>query len=395
MNILMVNYEYPPLGGGGGVFNKQLAEELSKNHHITVLTSQFGDLPHKEVLNGVEIVRVPVLFRKDQNAANILSMLSYFPYSIKVGRKLLKNKNFDLVHSFFAIPSAPSGKMLASSFGLPHLLSLLGGDVYDPSKKLSPHNTPFLHQTVQKMINESDVIVSLSSDIQRRAYEHYNIIKKIDLVHLGIPRPNVPWAARKQFDLSEDDLLLITVGRLVPRKGIDNLIRVLPTLSNNNVKLLILGDGPERSNLEQVARNSNVEERVKFCGYVSNDEKYQLLKLSDIYVSTSHHEGFGIVFLEAMASGLPVICYDNGGQSDFLLDEKTGHLVKADEFEVFSEKVESLCQDEERRKGYSRHNLEYMQNFYIETCANKYLNLYQSIVKKTPSPFSEPGVSVQ
>ena len=90
MNVLMFNYEYPPLGGGGGVMNKELAEELSHHHNVVVVTSRFNGQRMTETINNVEIFRVPVLFRKDKNAATIISMLSYFPNSLRVGYRLLK-----------------------------------------------------------------------------------------------------------------------------------------------------------------------------------------------------------------------------------------------------------------------------------------------------------------
>ena len=79
MKILMVNYEYPPLGGGGGVFNKQVAEELGKDNEITVITSNFDNQNPHETINNVEVIRVPVLMRKDQNIASLISMIFLFP----------------------------------------------------------------------------------------------------------------------------------------------------------------------------------------------------------------------------------------------------------------------------------------------------------------------------
>ena len=190
MNILMFNYEYPPLGGGGGVFNKQLAEELVKNNNsVTVITSGFNAQKPKDLANSVEIIRVPVVMRKDQNTANHISMLSYFPSSLYHGFKRLRDRSFDIIHTFFAVPSAPSAILLAKYFNIPHLLSILGGDIYDPSKQLSPHKTPLLHYTVKKIVEKSNRVVSLSEDIKKRANDYYRIGRNIDVIHLGIPEP--------------------------------------------------------------------------------------------------------------------------------------------------------------------------------------------------------------
>jgi glycosyltransferase involved in cell wall biosynthesis len=380
MNILMINYEYPPLGGGGGVFNKQLAEELSKNDNITVITSNFRDQKPYEVRNNIEVIRVPVLMRSNQNAATIISMLSFFPASLRTGYQLLKRRPFDVIHSMFAIPSAPSGLALAKKFHIPHVLSILGGDIYDPSKNLSPHKTPFLHYTVTKMIEESDKVIALSSDIKKRAVDHYNVSKNIDVIHLGIPKPLFAKKTRGHFDFKPTDVLLVTVGRLVARKGLQVLIRVVATLEDQNIKLIVIGDGPERTQLEELTKSLNLSKRVFFFGHVSDETKFQLLNISDAYVSSSHHEGFGIVFLEAMASGLPIVCYDEGGQTEFLLDQKTGFLVSYGYTSLLTERVRELCEDPTLRKEVGQFNRRYVEKFYIATCAKQYQHVYESLI---------------
>ena len=380
MNILMINYEYPPLGGGGGVFNKQLAEELSKNDNITVITSNFRDQKPCEVKNNVKVIRVPVLMRRDQNAATIISMLSFPPASFWEGYNLLKKRPFDVVHSMFAIPSAPSAIVLAKKFHIPHVLSILGGDIYDPSKNLSPHKTPFLHYTVTKMIEKSDKVIALSSDIKKRAVDYYNVSNNIDVIHLGIPKPLFAKENRKHFGLKPTDVLLVTVGRLVARKGLEDLIRVVATLEEQNIKLIVMGDGPERTKLEELTKSLNLSKRILFFGHVSDETKFQLLNISDAYVSSSHHEGFGIVFLEAMASGLPVVCYDKGGQAEFLLDQKTGFLVSYGNTSLLTRRIRQLCEDTTLREEVGQFNRHYVEKFYIATCAKQYQCVYESLV---------------
>jgi glycosyltransferase involved in cell wall biosynthesis len=383
MNILMMNYEYPPLGGGGGVFNKHLAEELTGSNNITIITSQFSSEHRHEIINNIEVIRVPVLARKNQNAASIISMLSYFPSSWWAGYQLLKKRRFDIVHSMFAIPSAPSGLLLAKKFHMPHVLSLLGGDIYDPSKSLSPHKTPLLHYTVSKMLNDSDRVVALSSDIKVRATQHYNVSKEIDVIHLGIPKPIFTKKTRNDLNFKPDDILLVTVGRLIPRKALQDLINVVKILDNPAMKLIVIGDGPEKTRLEKFAKSLGIREKILFQGHVSDNEKFQLINISDIYVSSSQHEGFGIVFLEAMMSGLPVVCYDNGGQSDFLIDQKTGFLVNQGDTKLLVKRLNELSENPNLRKQMHQFNSHYIENHHIATCANRYQSLYHAVVNKT------------
>lgn len=105
MNILICNYEYPPLGGGGGVTTKRLAEELAKKHAVSVLTSAFGDLPKCEVVNHVTIYRGPILGRNCTQTASLLSMLLYWPASLLKGLRLCQRETFDVINSPFAIPT--------------------------------------------------------------------------------------------------------------------------------------------------------------------------------------------------------------------------------------------------------------------------------------------------
>jgi len=377
MNILMIDYEYPPVGGGGGVINKQLAEVLVKKHSITVMTSGYRDLKKHETVNGVEIIRVPVLFRKNMNAASVISMLSFYPSCLFAGNTLLKERKFDLVHSMFAIPSAPAGLHLAKKFRLPHFLSLLGGDVYDPSKKLSPHNTPLLKQTVRKMIHDSDRVIACSLDLKERALEYYGNSENIDLINHGIEEPHFKKRSRSDFQLEDDDVLLVTVGRLVARKGLSQLIEIIHEMNDPRVKLLVIGDGPEKGNLAKQADDLKIEKKIRFLGRIDDEEKFQILSLSDLYVSTSDHEGFGLVFLEALATGLPVICYDKGGQTDFLEDGKTGFLVPFGDRSRFVDNLMQLCSNTGMREDMGLYSSEHVRNFYIDRCAEKYEHLYQ------------------
>src|SRR5437899_147046 len=144
MRILFCNYEYPPLGGGGGVINALLAEEMAKHHEVTVLTSQGRQLPPVPLENGVRVVRSPVFFRKQEAVASLVSMLSFLPMGVRTGKELLRRTEFDVINTHFVLPTGPVGDALSRYAGIPNVLSLHGGDLYDPSKWTSPHRHPVL-----------------------------------------------------------------------------------------------------------------------------------------------------------------------------------------------------------------------------------------------------------
>jgi glycosyltransferase involved in cell wall biosynthesis len=382
MNILMLNYEYPPLGGGGGVIHQQLATELAKDFNITVMTSQFRDQKAHEVQDNVEVIRVPIMMRKQSNSASLISVLAFYPSSLWAGYTLLRKRPFDIVHSMFAVPSGVSGLQLARLFRLPHIVSILGGDIYDPTRRVSPHKTPIVHGAVKNVLRRSDRIIGMSQDIVDRANQYFGPFDgRMELIPHAIKRPIFEPRSREVFGFKDNDILLVTVGRLIPRKGVEDLIRVVQRL--DRVKLLVIGGGPEKEGLQRLASELQVSSRVSFWGHVTDDEKYQLLSLSDIYVSCARHEGFGLVFLEALACGLPVVCYDNGGQTDFLREGQTGSVVPLENLDLFTAKVNALCQAPELRQRIGQFNLEHVRNYYIEACADRYRTLYHSLLEAT------------
>jgi N-acetyl-alpha-D-glucosaminyl L-malate synthase BshA len=382
MNILVVNYEYPPIGGGGGVICKDICEEIAaKGHRVTVVTSHYDSLPMHETLNGVTIIRLPVVMRGKKDVASFLSMISYVPLCIRKATSILRRERYDVIHTHFAIPSGPAGQYISDKYGIPNVLSIHGGDIFDPSKSLSPHDTVGLKQTVRRMLKKADRVVAQSSDTKSNAEKYYGVDRKIDIVPLGI-RPNTYSAkSRQDLGLPEDKFVFSTIGRLVKRKNIEDLLQIIKEIQNSTPSvLLIVGDGPEKELIETRIRDLQIDGAVRLLGRVSDEQKYEYLNASDAYLSTAIHEGFGIVFLEAMECGLPVICYDRGGQRDFLKNGKTGYLVELGNKTEFASRLLELLKSPTLRADIRSHNKEYVKEFYIGSVAEKYLSIFQEAV---------------
>ncbi len=378
MRILFCNYEYPPLGGGGGVINALLAEELARRHAVTVLTSQGLDLPRREEIRGVEVIRVPVLFRNDRSTANFSSMLAFMIQGVRFGRRLLRERRFDIINTHFALPSGPVGASLARHGGIPNVLSLHGGDLYDPSKWSSPHRHAPLRRWVRRLLRTADHLVGQSANTIANARRFYDPDLEISCIPLGIRRPPPTTADRRRLGFSQREVLLVTVGRLIARKAVDQLVATMSHLPPT-AHLLIVGSGPKEEDLRRQATELGVVERVRFLGYVTEEEKYALLRAADLYVSTSQHEGFGLVFLEAMACGLPVVCYDHGGQTDFLEDGTTGLLLPLNAREAFIRAVASLIADPARRREMGEAGRKRVEDYYIDNCARRYEAIFEQL----------------
>jgi L-malate glycosyltransferase len=381
LKILVINYEYPPIGGGGGVICRDIAEEISAmGHKVTVITSEFKGLEKCEIKNRVELIRVPVLFRGKQNTASLPSMLSYVPASISKANELLSKENYDVINTHFAIPSGPAGNSISKKFKVPNVLSIHGGDIFDPSKSMSPHKTIGLKQTVRRMLLNADRVVAQSSDTKRNACTFYNIQREIDIIPLGIKPNKFHEQKRKELGLTDNKIIFVTVGRLIARKNLEELIEIISRVKKDfKCELIIIGDGPEKDNLQQKINNLNLSNEIKLVGRVSEELKFQYLSASDIYLSTAVHEGFGIVFLEAMECGLPVICYDRGGQVDFLKNDETGYLIKLKDIESFYNKLSYLLNNFELKEKMSKNNRELVKKFYINNIAKQYLSIFEQV----------------
>lgn len=381
--VLVVSYEYPPLGGGGGVIFRDLARELARRIEVTVLTSGRRGLATHEREDALEIVRTPVWLRNAEATASLPSMLSFFPSSLRSGARLLRSRPYDLVHTSFAVPSGPSALLLARRFGLPHVLSIHGGDVWDPSKRLSPHRTPLLKQAVRQVLQRSDRVVAQSRDTARRAREIYGE-REIDVVPLAVERPRFEPRPRSALGLDPDAPVLVTVGRLIARKGLPELLDVVAGLPAPRPQLVVVGEGPLRGALEARVREAGITDRVLFTGFVPEERKWQLLEAADLYVSTTHHEGFGIVFLEALACGLPVVTYDRGGQTDFL-DDAVARLVPAGDAEGVRAAVAELLAAPGRVREMGERARAVAADFTIERMAERYLALYAACLERGPA----------
>jgi glycosyltransferase involved in cell wall biosynthesis len=377
LRILLCNYEYPPLGGGGGVATLLLAEELAQRHPVTVLTSQGSGLAREETRNAVRIVRVPV-GRKHRATASLPSMFGYMLMGSWVGRRLVAAERYDVINTHFALPSGPVGDAL-SRRGIPNVLSVHGGDLYDPSKWSSPHRHPVLRRWVRSLLERADAVITQSSDTLDNARRFYAPALEGEIVPLGIKRPPAAAAPRRRYGYRDDHLLLITVGRLVARKAIDQLIAVLARPELEQVHLMVVGDGPLEPELRQQAAQLRVDQRVRFFGHVSETEKFQLLRMADAFVSTSQHEGFGLVFLEAMACGLPIVCYDRGGQRDFLDSGSTGAVVPLNDRDAFVRACHRLMLDPRARQRAGAENLRRVECYLIDRCAERYEATFRKV----------------
>ncbi len=360
----MINFEYPPLGGGGGVATHDMARELAKRHTVHVLTTAFHDLPRKETIEGVVIHRVPVLGRVSLPTATFLSLVTFAPSALLAGIRIMKEIQFNVVYAQFVIPSGLPAALLAQLFRIPFVLTFIGGDIYDPSKGISPHRHVFLRAMIRYIASTADARTAISSDTKKRATELHGVTEEITVVPIGLKQAPFSKVSRTEFGFSDEDNICISIGRLVPRKGYDTLLAAWKKIPN--AKLIIIGDGPLKLELTEKIKTHGLTGRVQLFGQVDEQKKLQLLSVADIYVSAAQHEGFGIVFLEAMQAGLPIVAANDGGQTDFLHAGKNALLLPPHDSDGFAESIATLLKDETLRHAMGERNLQDVQEYYLE-----------------------------
>jgi glycosyltransferase involved in cell wall biosynthesis len=275
---------------------------------------------------------------------------------------------------------------LARRFGIPHVLTLAGGDVYDPSKWYTPDKNPVLGRVVRWVLRSADAHVAVSTDLARRARILYGFDRPIEVIPLGSDVPVFPPADRAALGLDEDAVYVITVGRLVRRKNLGTLIEAVAALGRPEVHLIVVGDGPEQGALEALAAARGLAGRVQFRGFVPQSLKYQLLAASDIFALPSLHEAFGLVYLEAMHCGLPVVAARPGGQEDYLEEGVTGFLLPPEDRAGLSRALERLVADPALRARMGETNRERARGFTAAHAAARYTALLERLrnVARTP-----------
>ena len=371
------------------MINAMLAQEMARRHDVTVLTSQGLDLPLEGVENGVRVVRVPVFFRKHKTVANLLSMITFILMGIRVGKKLLMTNRYDVINTHFVLPTGPVGNALSQFGKIPNVLTLHGGDLYDPSKFTSPHRHPLLRVWIKRLLRSADMVVGQSVNTLENMRRYYTPEINGVKIPLGIQRPKMDAACRRDYGFKEDEVLFVTVGRLVVRKAVNQLISMMDASRNERVRLLIMGTGPQEETLKRESFKRQIEDKIVFMGHVEESEKFRILHMCDIYVSTSQHEGFGLVFLEAMACGLPIVCYNHGGQTDFLEDTVTGYLLPLNDIEGFKDRCQGLIKDSALRRRIGQENLQRVEGFFIDRCAQR----YEAIFELAVNTFKKEGFS--
>jgi L-malate glycosyltransferase len=386
MKILLLCHEYPPLGGGGGVGAQQYAESwASKGHEVTVLTSRAHGAKPEENLNGVHMIRVLTFGIKNRATVSFLGMFSYLIFAM--GYILGHVRDFgsiDVINSHFSIPNGVLGLVVSKLFNVPHVLTIIGGDIYEPTKESSPHRFLATRLLNRFIMNSVDRLVAISSDTKEKAYYFYEVAKDIQVINYGFVPVILEQNGRRRSAHDDDRFLLVAVGRLVKRKGFAYLIQSLNYLPSD-IHLVIIGDGPLEEELKSLTLHYSLQKRVTFEGYKPRQEIYRYLENADCFVLSSLHEGLGIVVQEAMYAGLPIVATNNGGQIDLIHVPQNGLLIPPGDAKALAAAISIFYSNRQFCEIVGKTNQEDIQSHYIATNAEEYISLFRQTVNSRRS----------
>jgi glycosyltransferase involved in cell wall biosynthesis len=367
----MLNYEFPPLGGGAGNANYHILKKFTSEPklHIDLITSSV-DTYKKEIFSKNIIIHYLDIGKTGNiHYQTNKELLTFFWKSIRYSKKLLKEKDFKIIHAFFGIPCG----YIAMKLKLPYIVSLRGSDVpfYNPRFKLL--DKLFFQKLSKKIWTKAEAVIANSTGLRDLALKTLPNIK-IDIIPNGIDINTFKPDNKKQKIYST--IKLISTGRLIKRKGYDFLIRSLRDI--NFVELTLLGDGNLREELSKLAKENNVD--VRILGSKDKKDVIKYLQNSDIFILPSLNEGMSNSILEAMACGLPIITTDVGGTKELI--NKNGYIIKKETLEPIKEILYKYRQNKSLLMAHGKESRKISKKFKWKNVAIGYYNIYDNLANK-------------
>ncbi len=364
---------YPTFGGSGVVateLGKALAKVGHQIHFITYSQPTRLDFFNENLFYHEVDIRTYPLF-------------VYPPYELALASKMVdvvKYEKLDLLHVHYAIPHASAAYMArqilkTENINIPVVTTLHGTDITLVGKDAS------YAPVVTFSINASDGITAVSEDLKKDTYEHFNIIKEIEVIPNFIDLERFKKQKKEHFKKAicpDDEKLLVHTSNFRKVKRVDDVIKIFYNLRKEiPAKLLLVGDGPERNNIEALCRELGTCDDVRFLGKLEAVE--EVLSVADLFIMPSEKESFGLAALEAMACEVPVISTNAGGLPELNIDGKTGFLCKVGDVEDMTQKALYIL-DKDNLPRFKEAALSRAKEFEVSRIMPLYETMYDRIL---------------
>ncbi|MBI5361415.1 MAG: glycosyltransferase family 4 protein [Planctomycetes bacterium] len=346
MNFLLVNYEYPPVGGGAANASWHIARALLKHgHSVSVITSAFGALNGYSCEDGTHVYRVRS-WRRLKYRSNIKEMTSFMFAALFSAHRIVRQKDINGTIVFFTLPCGPVGLMLKKMYGIPYVVSLRGGDVPGAEPSLDT-----MHRGLKVM---RYCVLESAKSIAANSHGLAELSRKTDPFPVRIIPNGVDAEFFKPLEKRESHAFrFIFAGRFQEQKNLFFLLSQLAELNRETpvpFEIDLVGDGPLRKDLTTHAENLGISKKVSWHGWADKNGLLSLYQQADCMLNPSLYEGMPNTVLEAMACGLPVIASDVIGNRDLVQNNETGLLFPLDRPEEFRRAMSELLMNRNRCK---------------------------------------------
>lgn len=382
-DTLLVNYEYPPIGAGAANATYHTARALVQlGIHPVVITAAFGERRGVAEEDGVTVYRIPAL-RRHANKANLLEMASYMVSLAMNLRRLYKRQQISRAIVYFSFPCGPVGLLLRFFYKTPYIVSLRGGDVPGTEPRLGIIYW-FLTPLRRLVFKKSEAVIANSVGLAALSMkaDPYPVQVVPNGVDSDYWRPEL-----KSED--QDTFNILFVGRFHPQKNLHFLIRefVIFRKKNPDARLLLVGDGPERESLKQLALESGIGSDITFAGWAARNELRDFYRSANCLVNPSHYEGMPNVLLEAMACGAPVIASDIPGNNEVVKNGDTGLLFEVNNSAEFQSVLALIKDGGNNVRDMVQSARTSMTNEYDwKSVSQQYLDCFPGRTKKSGGP---------
>ena len=349
MRLLMLNNEFPPLGGGTGTVNHVLLQRFAQvpDLEIELVTSALGSQPEEEAFaERIRLLKVPVNNRNLHHSSN-RELLTYAARALPFALKRQRARPYDMCLAWSAVPAGGIALALRRLAGLPYAVRVSGPDIPGFEERYA-WLYPLLTPLIRRIWNGAQTVVAKcegEAEMIRAVDGSVGISLIPNGVDLEVFQPGDPIP-------SSGPLRLLCVGRLIERKGQHHLIEAVKRLTDEgiDVTLDLVGTGDAKAANEAQARRLWLADRVRFLGYVPREEIPAHYAAAHVFVLPSYNEGMSVATLEAMAAGLPIVVTRTGGADELVEEGANGLTFKWADVEVLTTHLRSLAKNRNRAR---------------------------------------------